>query len=517
MVSSLQIDDNCRTGVRFLNRDIWQLKELRDVKSFVAKYKTYYEDFKVEEIDVNDNVVECGEETDVMPIDPELEAKSKQLEEEKVDVYEFDEDILNGINDIVSKKSKYYEFETSEGKDGRTLIHSTIRKKFDDLESQTLDSEGGKKIIKVTEKGKHHRSVYYKGIWKFVMKKHKVSTQKAINDIAGLLRRNPNSFSCAGNKDSFAITTQNISSYGIQIKDLFRIRNEIPNISLSNFQKQNEVLRIGQLNGNKFTLILRDIQFPRTEIDKIMKFLKTFGFINYFGIQRFGSYTNSTDSIGLTFMIGDYKRCIEYTLQNKMELINDETLISEVLNDIEKLTNLLKTGVKRHSSEYFVLKHLIQNKLDYKGAYLRIPHNERKLHCHAVQSLIWNNMVSNFLENLQKELSEVNDYSEKVKKMESLKDFSIPIIGYQTKSIDEENFSEVLEKLDIDRDLFESSMRNLKLTGSHRKIFAIPEDLEYEFIDDTTICVKFKLKSSMYATEFLRELTGGSIMQGSRT
>lgn len=45
---------------------------------------------------------------------------------------------------------------------------------------------------------------------------------------------------------------------------------------------------MGDLQGNEFRIVLRDVPNPREEIDQAMHALQARGFLNYFGMQRFG-------------------------------------------------------------------------------------------------------------------------------------------------------------------------------------------------------------------------------------
>ena len=63
------------------------------------------------------------------------------------------------------------------------------------------------------------------------------------------------------------------------------------NVKLGNFTLRNgEALKLGDLSGNRFNLLIREID----ESDDVMiragaESLKSNGFINYFGLQRFGN------------------------------------------------------------------------------------------------------------------------------------------------------------------------------------------------------------------------------------
>lgn len=57
-------------------------------------------------------------------------------------------------------------------------------------------------------------------------------------------------------------------------------------------------LQLGQLQGNKFTIVLRSVKGTEDDIDAGMTSLRDHGFINYYGMQRFGVFSVPTHHIG---------------------------------------------------------------------------------------------------------------------------------------------------------------------------------------------------------------------------
>ena len=59
-------------------------------------------------------------------------------------------------------------------------------------------------------------------------------------------------------------------------------------------------MALGALKGNRFSVALRFIpaSISDAEIKRNVKNVKDHGFINYFGMQRFGSYNVRTHDIG---------------------------------------------------------------------------------------------------------------------------------------------------------------------------------------------------------------------------
>ena len=94
--------------------------------------------------------------------------------------------------------------------------------------------------------------------------------------------------SYAGLKDRNAITTQWFSVWlpGKPDPDWSLLNSE--NVQILESCRHNRKLRRGSLRGNKFTLIVRDIDGDSSDLEQRINRIKTDGIPNYFGEQRFG-------------------------------------------------------------------------------------------------------------------------------------------------------------------------------------------------------------------------------------
>ena len=70
----------------------------------------------------------------------------------------------------------------------------------------------------------------------------------------------------------------------------------------------------------------RDIDKNQQHVEKILQSLKNTGFVNYFGMQRFGTQSVSSHTIGLALLKGDWSRAVDLILMprasGKDELVN---------------------------------------------------------------------------------------------------------------------------------------------------------------------------------------------------
>lgn len=77
------------------------------------------------------------------------------------------------------------------------------------------------------------------------------------------------------------------------------INSRLSAIKVGNFQLCSNPLRLGQLQGNRFEIFIRNILINSTE--HIQTYVENWidkGYINYFGLQRFGSRTLATQVVG---------------------------------------------------------------------------------------------------------------------------------------------------------------------------------------------------------------------------
>lgn len=68
-------------------------------------------------------------------------------------------------------------------------------------------------------------------------------------------------------------------------------------------------LMLGQLKGNRFRIALRNVLADDELIEESMKFIEENGFINYYGLQRFGNDKQvPTYDIGVALLLGQWKK-----------------------------------------------------------------------------------------------------------------------------------------------------------------------------------------------------------------
>ncbi len=94
----------------------------------------------------------------------------------------------------------------------------------------------------------------------------------------------------AGLKDRHAITTQWFSVQLAKVTDKAKIQAALPNeIVLLKLAQHNKKIKTGQLDGNRFNIIVRDVVGDKKQIEENIKHVISNGAPNYFGTQRFGN------------------------------------------------------------------------------------------------------------------------------------------------------------------------------------------------------------------------------------
>lgn len=135
-----------------------------------------------------------------------------------------------------------------------------------------------------------------------------MDTMDACLKIANCLRMSPANFTYAGVKDKRAKTTQWLCIHKVYPWKLIKKTRPLRNIKVGNFTFKDEPLKLGQLRGNRFRIALRNVTGDDDLINQSMNHVKENGFINFYGLQRFGNNKEvPTYDIGINLLLGKWK------------------------------------------------------------------------------------------------------------------------------------------------------------------------------------------------------------------
>uniref|UniRef100_A0A8C5L3K1 Pseudouridylate synthase 7 n=1 Tax=Jaculus jaculus TaxID=51337 RepID=A0A8C5L3K1_JACJA len=293
-------------------------------------------------------------------------------------------------------------------KEKRTAIHQAIKALFPGLETKTEDREGKKYVVAYHAAGKKALANPRKHSWPksrgsychFVLYKKNKDTMDAINVLSKYLRVKPNIFSYMGTKDKRAITVQEIAVLKISAQRLAHLNKCLMNFKLGNFSYQKTPLKLGELQGNHFTVVLRNITGTDEQVQQAMNSLKEIGFINYYGMQRFGTTSVPTYQVGRAILQNSWTEVMDLILKprsgaEKGYLVKCREEWAKTKDPDAALKKLpVKRGVEgqllRGLSRYG-MKNIV-------SAFGIIPRNNRLMYIHSYQSYVWNNMVSKRIE-----------------------------------------------------------------------------------------------------------------------
>jgi tRNA pseudouridine13 synthase len=343
-------------------------------------------------------------------------------------------------------------------------------------------------------------------------------------------------------------------------------------IFIGNFEKVEEPKQLGDLYGNQFRIILREIKVNDERsvedlVNERLSQIRDYGFINYFGMQRFGTGAIPTHELGKSLLQDNVFEVCRLLLAPRENDSERASRARELLKETKDFKTAYKMFPKECTAEKSLLFGLDQfGESAIESAFAKIPRNVRLLYVHAYQSRLWNLAATHRVEKhgykspvigdlvlSRSESQSLSDssssksYEEIVKlvtsenlHLYSIEDVVIPIPGYDA-ILPENSVKEVIMSCLKDDSLelssFNHRMRDLRSRGGYRYLIEKPRNLQWELLryDDSQISLllsdweqlnpncsepkslpkgahlalklQFELASSSYATILFRELS----------
>jgi tRNA pseudouridine13 synthase len=218
--------------------------------------------------------------------------------------------------------------------------------------------------------------------------------QHAVKEIAKRLAISHRRIGWAGTKDRNAVTTQWISLYNVTPEMLAAV--SLKDIILEPLGQSNEALSLGDLQGNRFSIVIRDPD-PADLSGRVSRVTETVaaGVPNYFGLQRFGAIRPVTHRVGEWILKGDYEQAVlTYVgMEFPGEPENIRTIRSAFSATRDPVPALSALPVQMNY-ERAMLHHLAGHPGDYAGALQVLPPKLLSMFVSAFQSYLFNIALS---------------------------------------------------------------------------------------------------------------------------
>ena len=403
-----------------------------------------------------------------------------------------------------------------EHKDARKAFIATVRSLF----SKMIDFKylsNGKYEFWVKEKKE-------KRIWLVKIKRIGLEHNEMIAIISRILNIKKDNISYSGTKDAKAIVTQYLTIAQVEQNSLNEFRHpKIEIISVKSFHRH---LQLGELVGNRFTIRLDSLKCPKNGLKIAVENVTQFGFVNYFGLQRYGlrheklkslsrndldDYVrSSTPIIGLLLITGYNKLATVLSLSPNSDsdpktlslLEQASKLITDlIINGSGDQKEFLKISKQLHPArkiEIQLLQSISKNIGEdnfWERVWSSVAYRQKQFYVQSGNSLLWNRAVSRmirgkdklqyleFLGNNQNAyLADLNSILKMITQDENVN------VGFGN-----------LEKIGL----------GLSTISGRRKTIEYPSHSKLAKSDTVIFC----LPKSSYATMFLREISGDNITQ----
>lgn len=471
------------------------------------------------------------------------------------------------------KENSKFTFKPDTNKEHRKAVHHFVNKKFGNLvETKSFpelndSADNPNVVITVRFRVKAHkhckRSLLEcqgrKDIYTaFTLRKENLEMFEAVGFLAVKLGVIPSDFSYAGLKDKKAITYQAMVVRKVTPERLKNIEKEVEKkrMNVFNIRSVEDSLRLGQLKGNHFDIVIRNLKNQindsanlRERILEAIENVKNKGFVNYYGPQRFGMGRKvHTDQIGLALLKSETVKAVKlfFTPEDLDDPVNRAKKYFLQTEDAKGTLALMPEFKVRERALLESLHRFGVTEEGYIQAWFSFPHSLRIFYVHAYSSKIWNEAVSYRLETygsrvvegdlvcLDEDADNEQLPSSKVhlvtEEEESANTYAIhqvvlPVLGcniqYPKNKVGQW-YQEVLSRDGLQTCKFKIPTLKLNVPGCYRKILKHPCNLSYQLMEDHGIDVKkegshideatlsllisFDLDASCYATVCLREI-----------
>lgn len=225
--------------------------------------------------------------------------------------------------------------------------------------------------------------------------KESMGTPEAIAAVISRFNVHRRQVSYGGLKDKHARTLQYLTIHRGPRRSISQT-----SLSLEYLGQTNRAYTSADINGNRFTVVLRDMKPDATEFaQRAVHDIAQCGLPNYFDDQRFGSLGESGEWIGKSWCLGDYERALWLALADPVEHDSSaEKREKQILRDLWGQWPDCKRALSRSHRRSVIT--FLSDKVesgrdpDYRGAFARISVDLRGLYLSAFQSALWNRLLT---------------------------------------------------------------------------------------------------------------------------
>jgi tRNA pseudouridine13 synthase len=218
--------------------------------------------------------------------------------------------------------------------------------------------------------------------------------QHAVKEIAKRLGISHRRIGWAGTKDRNAITTQWISIYDVTAEQVRGV--QLKDIVLEPVKNANEALALGQLEGNRFGLVIREAEAPDLagRVEEITATVRE-GVPNYFGLQRFGAIRPVTHTVGEWILKDNYEQAVLTYIGLPFPSESERVRATrQAFLDTRDPGTALRELPVQMNYERAMLQHLHNTPGDYAGALRELPPKLLSMFVSAFQSYLFNAALS---------------------------------------------------------------------------------------------------------------------------
>ena len=363
------------------------------------------------------------------------------------------------------------------------------------------------------------------------------TTLDVVLDIARDLHIDRKRMGFAGMKDKKALTRQWICIANMDSEEQFQqvkaLEGTIYKTDFLKVVRGRKKLRMGQLKGNKFRILIKDlddIEESAEIANDVLKQLEVTGVPNYFGWQRFGKPRTNTHLVGEALINNDLAEAVRRYIGNPSEEESKENQLARQAYDDGNLEESLELMGKGMRYEKMMIRELIRDSKkgeltdkSYMNALHALPKPLQRMFVHAYQSYLFNEAVSNRVSmgiNKYIEGDIVIDPEERIVRDKTPEEFQelidsfqanptcplygtkVPYAGGEVGKMEEE----VLSKYDLTKQDFEvPKMPRLGSHGLRRSMRFQVWDASAVPQDEGVLC-EFSINKGSYATAVLREI-----------